>query len=324
MLIFLFGGDFIKKNNNKSRLLKKAILGSSAGMIVMFMVILIPVLMVLDFFGANITDDYVENNMDYADQYKSTLNKALKNGYGYVPLNRILYFYLENDQLSFYDIYVDNIDTDTNKMKTISEVCELQKYRNYDVCRDLDSSNQIDEEQNKPFNSPIDFSKATVTSFFMEERIVFGESDVHTAWDLAAGNQTPVYATCDGTVTQVSFTQNENVTNTSAGGGNQIKIKCEIDDEVTYTVWYAHLYPGSAKVKEGDQVKAGDELAGVGTTGYSTGPHLHYQVQFDGSNIDGMSLIDFSEKTPSYKPNINNGLDHDQYLNLNINNKNKP
>lgn len=290
----------------------------------MALVIIIPCLMILDFFGANITDDYVENNMDYADQYKSTLNKALKNGYGYVPLNRILYFYLENDQLPFYDIYIDNIDTDTNKMMTISEVCELQKYKNYDVCRDLDSSNQIDEEQNKPFNSPIDFSKATITSFFMEERIVFGESDVHTAWDLAAGNQTPVYATCDGTVTQVSFTQNENVTNTSAGGGNQIKIKCEIDDEVTYTVWYAHLYPGSSKVKEGDQVKAGDELAGVGTTGYSTGPHLHYQVQFDESNVDGMSLIDFSEKTPLYKPDFNNGLDHNQYLDLNINNKNKP
>lgn len=311
------------KKTKKNKIMK-LVMGSSIGMVTMALVIIIPCLMILDFFGANITDDYVENNMDYADQYKSTLNKALKNGYGYVPLNRILYFYLENDQLPFYDIYIDNIDTDTNKMMTISEVCELQKYKNYDVCRDLDSSNQIDEEQNKPFNSPIDFSKATITSFFMEERIVFGESDVHTAWDLAAGNQTPVYATCDGIVTQVSFTQNENVTNTSAGGGNQIKIKCEIDDEVTYTVWYAHLYPGSSKVKEGDQVKAGDELAGVGTTGYSTGPHLHYQVQFDESNVDGMSLIDFSEKTPLYKPDFNNELDHNQYLDLNINNKNKP
>ena len=213
------------KKNKKSKIMK-LVMGSSIGMVTMALIIIIPCLMILDFFGANITDDYVENNMDYADQYKSILNKALKNGYGYVPLNRILYFYLENDQLSFYDIYIDNIDNDTNKMMTISEVCELQKYKNYDVCRNLDSSNQIDEEQNKPFNSPIDFSKATITSFFMEERIVFGESDVHTAWDLAAGNQTPVYATCDGIVTQVSFTQNENVTNTSSVGGNQIKIKC--------------------------------------------------------------------------------------------------
>ena len=34
--------------------------------------------MLLDFFGANITDDYVVDNMDYADQYKTTLNKAIK------------------------------------------------------------------------------------------------------------------------------------------------------------------------------------------------------------------------------------------------------
>lgn len=305
-------------NNKKKSKIIKLVMSSSIGMIATLMIVIIPCLMLLDFFGANITDEYVENNMDYADNYKATLNKAFKNGYGYVPLNRILYFYLEDEQLSFYDIYIDNIDTDTNKMKAISEVCELQKYKNYDVCRNLDSSNQIDEEQNKPFVSPIDFSKTTITSFFMEERIVFGEADIHTAWDLATGNQTPVYSTCDGIVTQVSFTQKENVTNKSAGGGNQIKVKCEIEDEITYTVWYAHLYPGSSKVKEGDSVKAGDELAGVGTTGYSTGPHLHYQVQLNGNNVDGMSLIDFSDKTPAYKPTFNDGLSNDSYLDNSI------
>ena len=82
----------VKKKKNA--LLKKVVFGSSAGMICMAIVIIVPVLMILDFFGANITDNYVENNMDYADKYKETLNKALKNGYGYVPLNRILYFYL--------------------------------------------------------------------------------------------------------------------------------------------------------------------------------------------------------------------------------------
>ena len=54
----------------------------------------------------------------------------------------------------------------------------------------------------------------------------------------------------------------------------------------------------TAKVKVGDSVTAGQEIAGVGTTGYSTGPHLHYQVMFNGENVDGMSLIDFSDKLP--------------------------
>lgn len=308
----------MNKKMKKNKIIK-LIMGSSVGMIVMFMLIFIPVLMILDFFGANITDNYVENNMDYADKYKETINKALKNGYGYVPLNRVLYFYLENDKLSFYDIYVDNIDRDTNKMMTISEVCELPKYKVYDGCKSIESSNQIDEEQNKPFVPPIDFTRATVTSFFMEERIVFGKSDVHSAWDLAAGNKTPVKAVCDGEVIQVSFTEKENVTNTSASGGNQIKIKCEVDDEVTYTVWYAHLYPDTAKVKVGDSVKAGDEIAGVGTTGYSTGPHLHYQVQLNGSNVDGMSLIDFSDKQSSYKPSFDNNFNQYPDLKPNFN-----
>ena len=96
----------------------------------------------------------------------------------------------------------------------------------------------------------------------------------------------------------MSFTQKENVTNKNSGGGNQIKIKCEVDEDITYEVWYAHLYPDTAKVKVGDSVTAGQEIAGVGTTGYSTGPHLHYQVMFNGENVDGMSLIDFSDKLP--------------------------
>ena len=284
----------------------KMILGSSTGIIVVGIIILVPVLMVLDFFGANITDNYVENNMDYADKYKEAVNMALKNNKGYVPLTRILYFYLEDEEQSFYQIYADNLDKDSNKMLPISEVCELPKYKNFDGCRDYEESDQIDEEQNKPFSPPIDFKKITVTSFFMEERIVFGKSDVHGGWDLACGNKTPVKAVCDGKITKVSFPYKENVTNTSGGGGNQIYLECEVDEDVTYKVIYAHLYPDTAKVKEGQMVKAGDELAGVGTTGYSTGPHLHYQVELDGNKVDGMSLIDFSDDSSYFNPN--NGL----------------
>ena len=290
----------MKHKKGKSKILK-IVMGSTTGMVVMGLVILIPVLMVLDFFGANITDNYVENNMDYADMYKETLNKAIKAGYGYVPLNRILYFYLEDDKLSFYDIYRDNIDLEDNRLKEISEVCTLPKYKIYDGCKEIDKD-QVDEIQNKPFSPPVDFSKVTVTSFFMEERIVFGKQDVHSAWDLAGGNKTPVKAVCDGTIKKVSFPFKENVTDKNGGGGNQIYLECPVDDDVTYTVIYAHLYPGTSKVREGQSVKTGDELAGIGTTGYSTGPHLHYQVKYNGDNVDGMSLIDFSDKKPPFNP----------------------
>ena len=302
----------------------KIVLGSSTGIIVLALVILIPVLMVLDFFGANITDNYVENNMDYADRYKEAVNIAMKNKKGYVPLTRILYFFLEDENQSFYQIYVDNLDKETNRLLPISEVCELQKYKNFDGCKDYESGDQIDEEQNKPFSPPIDFSKVTVTSFFMEERIVFGNSDVHGGWDLACGNKTPVKAVCDGKVTKVSFPYKENVTNTSGGGGNQIYLECEVDEDVTYTVIYAHLYPDTAKVKAGDTVKAGDELAGVGTTGYSTGPHLHYQVELNGNKVDGMSLIDFADNTPNFNQYPDLTPDHNYNFNNNYNNQFRP
>lgn len=279
----------------------KIVAGSSIGFVALGIMILVPILMVLDFFGANTTDNYVENNMDYADMYKETLNKALKDGYGYVPLNRILYFYLEDDKLSFYEIYKDNIDKDDNRLIEISDVCKLIKYSKYDVCKEIDDS-QSDVLQNKPFSPPVDFSKVTITSFFMEERIVFGTFDVHSAWDFAGGNNTSVKAVCDGTVKKVSFPYKENVTNKSGGGGNTITLECEIDEEITYKVVYAHLYPNSSKVSENEVVTAGQEIAGIGTTGYSTGPHLHFQVSLKGSNVDGMSLIDFSDKNPFYKP----------------------
>ena len=59
--------------------------------------------------------------------------------------------------------------------------------------------------------------------------------------------------------------------------------------------------PEELKVKVGDKVKGWQQIAEVGTTGYSTDPHLHYQVSLNGSYIDGMSLIDFTNedsKTP--------------------------
>lgn len=58
-----------------------------------------------------------------------------------------------------------------------------------------------------------------------------------------------------------------------------------LHDDDTFAV-YAHILLGSAQVKEGDRVKAGDLLASAGTSGYSTGPHLHFVLQRnDGDNI---------------------------------------
>lgn len=281
------------------------LLGSTGGLFLIGFIILIPVLMILDFFGANITDGYIENNSGYAEEYKKVLNENIKAKNGYVSLERILYFYLADNSLTFSEIYTDNLDSELKRQLPISQVCEIQKYKVLEVCKEdnISDSGQIDEEQAKPFAPPIDFTNSTITSFFKEERIVYGESDVHSAWDLANSAQTPVYSVCDGTVETVDFPHSTNTIDTSdTQGGNIIKINCEVN-ELTYTVLYGHLYPNSSQVAVGDTVTKGQVIASVGTTGYSTGNHLHYQVSLNNEVVDGMSLIDFTyeiESTPSF------------------------
>ncbi len=268
-------------------------------MLVVTLIILLfalsPIFIIMGFFGANVTDDYVENNYEFATIYRNVLNKNLKYGKGYVSLSRILYFYLEDNSLSFEEIYKDNLDTDLNKQTTIYDTCTLDKYKSMSVCKgeNIESSNQINVDMNKPFNSPLEISDLNVTSFFMQERIVYGEFDVHGGWDFSSPSETPVYSVCDGIVENVKFNEKQNVINISGGYGNMIKIKCELED-ITYSVIYGHLFPNSTNLKVGEEVKHWQEIAGVGTTGYSTGNHLHFEVYNDTKRIDGVSLIDFN------------------------------
>lgn len=284
--------------------LMKILLGSSTGLVIIGMIILIPVLMIMDFFGANITDGYVENNMEYADKYLQTLNNNINNGY--VSLERILYFYLEKDSLTFDEIYKDNLDLDIKRMKPISDVCLLKKYSYFDVCKKskIEESGQVNDLQSKPFQTPIDLSLSSITSFFMQERIIYESYGVHKAIDFGASAQTPVYAVADCKIIKVSFPYSSNVIDKSGSGGNNISLECQVDD-LTYVVKYMHLYPNSSKVKVNDIVKQGTQIASVGTTGYSTGNHLHYQVELNNNTIDGLSLIDFTINT-NVPPFINN------------------
>lgn len=282
---------------DKKKRILKYILSSSTGIIVMLLIIIIPILMLLDFFGVNITDNYVENNADYAEEYLKVVRKNVLAGNGYVSLDRILYFYLENDQLTFDQIYTDNLDTELKQVKPISEVCKMNRYKIYSVCdsEEIEVSGQIDEVQNKPFILPLELSKMNITSFFMQERTIYGEYRVHRAWDIASPNQTPIYAVCDGVVDEISFPYADNVIDKSGGAGNYITLKCEVD-ELTYKVLYGHLYPKSSMLIKGNRVTAGQVIATVGTTGYSTGSHLHFQVTRDNDYVDGFSLIDFTYK----------------------------
>ncbi len=267
-----------------------------------FLIILTCILMIFDFFGTKLTKEKVQYNAEYADAYIQTVNKNLLNGY--VPLQRLLYFYLEDQRLTLDTLYTMNQNKEQKAAREIDAVCEDQRVKNLVACTETNI------EENKDylvvstghFNLPLD-TKFTIASFFNEQRVIYGESNVHGGWDLAAPAKTPVYSVCSGIVERVTFTQNENISYNRSKNkiGNLITIKCDEDYDEIYYVIFAHLYPNSAKVNVGDRVQHWTQIAEVGTTGFSSGNHLHYQVEnARREKIDGMQLIDFSLKNPTY------------------------
>lgn len=286
------------KQKKKKNIFLKIIGGSTILFTAFIMMILLCVLMIFDFFGTSLTKEKIQKNEEYADAYIDSVNQNLKSGY--VPLQRILYFYLEDDSLTIDSLYKINQNKEQKTSKDIYDVCSDQRVKDMVACTE-DNINDNKEYlivSTGHFNLPLakDF---TVTSFFNEQRVIYGVSNTHKGWDLAASAQTPVYSVCDGVVEQVTYTQQENVPYSISGNnvGNKIKIKCTDDYNEIYHVIFGHLYPNSAKVKVGDKVYHWTEIASVGTTGYSTGDHLHYEVHNEnGEAIDGMNLIDFSLK----------------------------
>ena len=103
-----------------------------------------------------------------------------------------------------------------------------------------------------------------------------GTRQPHLGIDLAADIGTPVYATADGKVSSVER---------DPGLGKMIIIT----HVSGYTTVYAHL--SLVKVKAGQYVKRGEVIGAVGNTGYSTGPHLHYEVRFRGQPKNPLNYI---------------------------------
>lgn len=96
---------------------------------------------------------------------------------------------------------------------------------------------------------------------------IYGTTRFHEGMDFSSPTGTPVYATGDGVVSYADWRSTY---------GNLV----EVNHGYNYTTRYAHL--SEILVKPGQAVKRGDLLGKVGSTGKSTGPHLHYEVRFRG------------------------------------------
>lgn len=130
----------------------------------------------------------------------------------------------------------------------------------------LYASNQQDKIDHIPAVLPINVKDYTMSSGYGYRRDpVFGSSRFHAGLDFAAKTGTDVFATADGTV---------EVASRKSGYGNCV----DINHGYNYLTRYAHL--SRVTVREGQQVKRGEKIGEVGSTGKSTGPHLHYEVRF--------------------------------------------
>lgn len=108
-------------------------------------------------------------------------------------------------------------------------------------------------------------------------------SSLHPGFDLAAPTGTPVGAAAGGKVIHAG----------PAGTyGNLVTVR----HENGYETRYAHL--SAVTVKEGEVVQPGQQIGAVGTTGYSTGPHLHFEVRHEGKTIDPAPLLPLKRSDP--------------------------
>ena len=119
--------------------------------------------------------------------------------------------------------------------------------------------------------------------FGMRKHPIDGFNKMHKGTDFAAPEGTPIMASGDGIITRAKW---------CGAGGNCIKIK----HNTTYSTIYAHMKKFASGIKKNVRIRQGQIIGYVGSTGKSTGPHLHYVVVQNGKKINSQTL-----KLPSGK-----------------------
>lgn len=157
----------------------------------------------------------------------------------------------------------------------LSEVCSTNKKS------DSPTSFAPDQVSDKGFRAPTEGVRTS--PFGSRSSPLTGAAEMHDGMDIAypGGNPAscgkPIWAAYAGTVISA---QKEN------GYGNHILIDHGEINGVKVITGYAHIVDGGFRVKVGDKVSAGEQIAQTGTTGWSTGCHLHFQVKENGQFVD--------------------------------------
>ena len=182
----------------------------------------------------------------------------------------------------------------TDKNNKIIETGEIL-YANLKLSGQDNSLYYFDQKENKGhydkngksiqkalMKTPINGARLS-SSFGMRKHPIDGFNKMHRGTDFAAPMGTPIMASGNGIVKKAGW---------CGGGGNCVKIK----HNSTYETIYAHMSKFARGIKNGIRVKQGQIIGYVGSTGKSTGPHLHYEVIVNGKKVNSQTL-----KLPSGK-----------------------
>ena len=120
--------------------------------------------------------------------------------------------------------------------------------------------------------TPIDGARLS-SGFGLRKHPILGYSRMHRGVDFAAPRGTPIYAAGDGTIERAGR---------NGGYGKYIRIR----HNGSYKTAYAHMKGYAKGIKKGKRVKQGQIIGYVGSTGRSTGPHLHYEVIHNGKQVN--------------------------------------
>lgn len=141
--------------------------------------------------------------------------------------------------------------------------------------------------------------KQTASGYGTRIDPIYGTTRFHAGMDFSAAPGTDVYATGDGTVVKMGW---------QTGYGNVIVI----DHGFGYETWYAHLQEFHTKL--GKKVVRGELIGGVGSTGKSTGPHLHYEVHVKGHVVNPVNYYFMDLNAEDYDRMIQLAANHGKMM----------
>ncbi|MDW4496793.1 DUF5930 domain-containing protein [Sulfitobacter sp. D35] len=127
-----------------------------------------------------------------------------------------------------------------------------------------------------PFANPLKGGYRFTSGFGSRRDPITGGRRMHNGLDFAGAHGTPLHATADGTVVKAGW---------QSGFGRVVQIRHDFGIETLY----AHL--AKVRVKVGQKVSRGDRIGDMGSSGRSTGTHLHYEVHVNGRPVNPMTYI---------------------------------